>query len=70
MKIERVSGRSIVFKELESGEIFIDKDGDVCMKMKVNEKPNAITLDYGIVFPVDNNEVVRLPKSAKLILED
>ena len=34
MKIERVSGRSIVFKELESGEIFIDKDGDVCMKMK------------------------------------
>ena len=70
MKIERKSGQSIIFKELKDGDIFIDIDGGVCMKVKASERPNTVTLEYGILFHIDDNEVVRLPKSAKLIVEE
>lgn len=76
MKIERNSKVSILFKDLKKGDVFIDGEGDVCMKIErlfldsIGQNANAITLDFGDLFYIDNDSFVWLPKSAKLIVEE
>ena len=76
MKIERKSKISILFKDLKGGDIFIDYDGDVCMKTEfllkddANLRINAVTLNSGVLFFNEDDNFVWLPNSAKLIVEE
>ena len=76
MKIERTSKASILFKDLKKGDVFIDCDGDVSMKIErlfsdcIGQNVNAITLDFGDSFYVEDDSFVKLPNSAKLIVEE
>lgn len=76
MKIERKSMASVLFRDIKKGDVFIDDEGDVCMKIEHlfidsdNLNINAITLGSGILFSIEVNNFVWLPKSAKLIVED
>lgn len=76
MRIERDSKISAYFKEFKKGEVFIDDEGDVCMKIEHllmdsgNLNVNAVTLDSGDLFFIEDDDIVWLPKSAKLIIEE
>lgn len=76
MKIERKSKVSILFKDLKRGDVFIDDEGDVCMKTEclfrddANLHVNAVALDSGDLFFNEDNNFVLVPKFAKLIIEE
>lgn len=76
MKIERNSKVSVLFKDLKRGDVFIDGEGDVCMKIErffvdgLSQIVNATTLDSGDLFYIEDDSFVWLPKSAKLIVEE
>lgn len=76
MKIERNSKISVYFKEIKRGEVFIDDEGDVCMKIEQllmdsdTLNINAVTLDSGDLFFIKDDDFVWLPNSAKLIVEE
>lgn len=76
MKIERNSKVCILFKDVKRGDVFIDDEGDVCMKIEhlcidsEDLNVNAVTLGSGDPFFIENDDFVWLPKSAKLIVED
>lgn len=76
MKIERNSKISVRFKDIKRGEVFIDDEGDVCMKIEQllmdsdSLNINAVTLDSGDLFFIKDDDFVWLPNSAKLIVEE
>lgn len=76
MKIERNAKVSILFKDLKKGDVFIDREGDVCMKIErlfvdsISQNVNAITLDFGDLFYIEDDSFVWLPRSAKLVVEE
>lgn len=76
MKIDRKVMKSVLFKNVEKGDVFIDDDGDVCMKTEClfmdgeDRSVNAVTLNFGDLFFIEDNNFVWLPKSAKLTVED
>lgn len=62
------------FEELHSGDVFIDNEGDYCMKMdRISlasiDKYNAVTLHDGTPFVVSVSEIVT-PVSAELRILD
>lgn len=76
MKIDRKVMSSIRFKDIEKGDVFIDDDGDVCMKTEclfvdsVRQNVNAVTLNFGDLFFIEDDNFVWLPKFTKLTVED
>lgn len=72
MKIERNSKVSVLFKDIKKGDVFIDNEGDVCMKTErlFGNNVNAVTLDFGNLCFIEDDDFVWLPKSAKLIVEE
>lgn len=76
MKIDRKVMSSIRFKDIEKGDVFIDDDGDVCMKTEHllmdsdNLNVNAVTLNFGDLFFIEDDNFVWLPKFVKLTVED
>lgn len=76
MKIDRKVMSSVLFKNVEKGDVFIDDDGDVCMKTEClfmdseDRSVNAVTLNFGDLFFIEDNNFVWLPKFAKLTVED
>lgn len=72
MKIERNSKISVRFKDIKKGDVFIDNEGDVCMKTErlFENNVKAVTLDSGDLFSIEDDDFVWLPKSAKLIVEE
>lgn len=76
MKIDRKVMSSIRFKDIEKGDVFIDDDGDVCMKTEylfvgsADQNVNAVTLNFGDLFFIEDDDLVWLPKFAKLTVED
>ena len=76
MKIERNDLTTMCrFDEIANGDIFIDSEGDICMKMEkffgsyANEVFNAVLLETGSVIFFDSFARVTLPRSAKLVIE-
>ena len=76
MKIERKDYVSMCrFDEIAEGDIFIDPEGDVCMKMDsiVEEEGyhtyNAVNLETGEVCFYELFDRISLPHSAKLIID-
>ena len=76
MKIERNDSPSIFrFDEIIEGDVFLDAEGEVCMKMQniVEEDGyhtyNAINLDSGEACLYEPFERISLPRSAKLVIE-
>lgn len=76
MKIDRKVMSSVLFKNVEKGDVFIDDEGDVCMKTEHllmdndNLNVNAVTLTFGDLFFIEDDDLVWLPNSAKLMVED
>lgn len=76
MKIERNSKVCVLFKDVKKGDVFIDDDGDVCMKIDYlcidsnDIDVNAVTLGSGDPFFVENGNFVWIPQSAKLVVEE
>lgn len=76
MKIDRKVMSSILFKDIEKGDVFIDDDGDVCMKTEclfvdnAGQNVNAVTLTFGDLFFIEDDDLVWLPNSDKLMVED
>lgn len=76
MKIDRKVMTSVLFKDIEKGDVFIDDDGDVCMKTEYlcvddeSRNVNAVTLNFGDLFFIEDDNFVWLPKFAKLTVED
>ena len=76
MKIERKTMVSVPFKDLKIGDVFINNDGDVCMKTEylfkddVDLQVNTVTLDFGALLFNEDNNFVWVPKFAKLTLEE
>ena len=76
MKIERKSKVCILFKEVKKGDVFIDDEGDVCMKTEhlslIEDAPdvNAVLLESGVLFFIEDDDFVWLPNSVKLIVEE
>ena len=76
MKIERNDLSAMCrFDEIANGDVFIDSEGDICMKMKnisdeyACEDFNAVLLETGDVIFFDPFERVTIPHSAKLVIE-
>lgn len=61
---------SLIFSELEQGDVFIDTDNNILMKTDSNFDYNAVNLDDGGVFDLPAEESVILLKNVKLIIED
>lgn len=76
MKIERKTMTSVLFKNIKKGDVFINDNGDVCMKTEclfmddVNLHVNAVTLNFGDLFFNEDNNSVWIPKFAKLTVEE
>lgn len=56
------------FKDLQIGDVFIDGDGDVCMKIHTTIVDNAVMLEDGSVIDTDFNAIV-IPVKATLTIE-
>ena len=56
------------FQDLLVGEVFIDGDGDVCMKIDTVSTSNAIMLEDGNIISTDWNAIV-IPVKATLTIE-
>ena len=56
------------FKDLQIGEVFIDGDGDICMKLDNVVVDNAVVLEDGNVISADLNSIV-IPVKATLTIE-
>lgn len=56
------------FKDLQIGEVYIDGDGDVCMKLDNVVVDNAVMLEDGNVISADFNSIV-IPVKATLTIE-
>lgn len=76
MKIERNDLAAMCrFDEIANGDVFIDSEGDVCMKMEnisdgyACEDFNAVLLETGSAIFFDPFERVTLPRSVKLVIE-
>ncbi len=76
MKIERNDSPTILrFDEIAEGDVFLDTEGDVCMKMDsiVEEEGyhtyNAVNLESGEVCFYEPFDRISLPHSAKLIID-
>lgn len=61
---------SLVFAELEQGDVFIDTDGNILMKTDGGVLPNAVNLDDGHLVAMPSEESVVLLTNVKLIIED
>ena len=72
MKIDRKVMSSVRFKDVKRGDVFIDDEGDVCMKTErlFENIINAVTLDSGDLFSIKDDDLVWLPNSAKLIVKE
>ena len=76
MKIERNDSPTLLrFDEIDEGDVFLDTEGEVCMKMQIivdedgYHTYNAINLDSGEACLYEPFERISLPRSAKLIIE-
>ena len=76
MKIERNDSPTILrFDEIDEGDVFLDTEGDVCMKMQniVEENGydtfNAVNLESGEACFCEPFDRISLPHSAKLIID-
>ena len=76
MKIERNDYAPVCrFDLIADGDVFIDSEGDVCLKTENIQSDdnyhcyNAIVLDSGEVVFFEPSERITLPRSAKLIIE-
>jgi hypothetical protein len=73
MKIERNDyAPRCRFDLLAEGDVFIDSEGDVCMKIQIIQEDdgyNIIFLESGEAAFFEPSEYVTLPRSAKLIIE-
>jgi hypothetical protein len=76
MKIERNDSLTILrFDEIIEGDVFLDTEGDVCMKMQriVEEDScytyNAVNLDSGEAYFYEPFDRISLPHSARLIID-
>ena len=73
MTIEMKNGKTKKVLELTHGEVFIDKDGCVCMlidDMAICDcDRHAVFLSNGGTFDINMNEIVTIPCKAKLIIE-
>ena len=76
MKIERNDSPTILrFDEIAEGDVFLDTEGDVCMKMQniVEENGydtfNAVNLESGEACFYEPFDRISLPHSAKLIID-
>lgn len=56
------------FKDLQIGEVYIDGDGDVCMKIDTTIVDNTVMLEDGCVIDTDFNSIV-IPVKATLTIE-
>ena len=76
MKIERNSKISVRFKDIKRGDVFIDDEGDVCMKTEhlssIKDAPdvNAVLLESGVLFFIEDDDFVWLPTSIKFTIEE
>ena len=76
MKIERKTKVSVLFKNLGKGDVFIDDEGDVCMKTEhlssISDAPdvNAVLLESGVLFFIEDDDFVWLPTSIKFTIEE
>lgn len=57
------------FEDLHIGDIYIDGDGDVCIKINTTDGDNAIILENGTVICTSSNTIV-IPVKATLIIEE
>lgn len=76
MKIERNDRPTILrFDEIVEGDIFLDMEGEVCMKIQnIAEEGgyhlyNAVNLDSGEACFYEPFDRISLPHSAKLIID-
>ena len=76
MKIERNDSPTILrFDEIDEGDVFLDVEGDVCMKKQtiVEEDGcytyNAVNLESGEACFYESFDRISLPHSAKLIID-
>lgn len=57
------------FQDLQIGQVFIDGDGDICMKLDNVVVDNAVMLEDGNVISTDFNAIV-IPVKATLTIEE
>lgn len=59
------------FADLAVGQVFVDPDGDICMKIKCNMggQANAVLLSTGIAFYICEDDEVVLVKAEVIISE-
>lgn len=70
MKIFDNRKPTLIFAELEQGDVFIDTDSNIMMKTDGGVLSNAVSLDNGEIFSIPSEESVILLNNVKLIIED
>lgn len=61
---------TLVFAELEQGDVFIDTENNVLMKTDGGALSNAVDLDDGHLIAMPSQESVVLLTNVKLIIEN
>lgn len=61
---------TLIFAELEQGDVFIDTDSNIMMKTDGGVLSNAVSLDNGEIFSIPSEESVILLNNVKLVIED
>jgi hypothetical protein len=56
------------FEDLQIGDVYIDGDGDVCIKINTINGDNAVMLENGVIICTDSNAIV-IPVKATLLLK-
>lgn len=57
------------FEDLQIGDVYIDGDGDVCIKINTFNDDNAVMLENGVIIRTDSNAIA-IPVKATLTIEE
>jgi hypothetical protein len=66
--VNNLTFKEKTFKDLHIGDVYIDGDEDICMKINTTDRDNAIMLENGVIICTDSNAIV-IPVKATLIIE-
>ena len=66
--INKLTFKEKTFEDLHIGDIYIDGDKDICIKIDTTDRDNAVMLENGVIICTDLNAIV-IPVKATLTIE-
>ena len=67
--INKLTLKERTFEDLHIGDVYVDGDGDVCIKITTTDGDNAVILENGTIIRTGSNAIV-IPVKATLTIEE